>query len=74
MRYLFAGAAASATLGVMALFEAARRPSWVDANGFLHEPFAWMASGRLLLMAAALLFLASGVAWMARLVRERRRR
>lgn len=71
MRYLLVAASVSAVLGAMALFEAARRPSWVDASGLLHEPFAWMASGRILLFFSVMFLAVASALWLARTMRRK---
>lgn len=69
MRYFLTAASVSAVLGAMALFEAFRRPSWVDASGLLHEPFAWMASGKILLSFSLIFLVAASALWLSRTIR-----
>ena len=55
--------------GVAAVLVAANSPTWIDADGFLHEPFAYMVLGPLLL---ALSMIFGLVAAVLGLVRRRR--
>ncbi len=61
---IFTGAAGAACLAI-----AAGQPSFVDASGFLVEPFAWMASGRLLLLASGLSCILVASIWTLRRMR-----
>lgn len=57
-------ASATATAGAALLFYSWTQPSYVDTQGFLVEPFAWMASGTILLIAGAVLAIVAGVVWL----------
>ena len=69
MRILITIAIFSIVTGTICGIVAARVPVHVDAEGFLNEPFAWIAISRLLLTAAGLsLVTATGLWTMRRLV------
>ena len=51
-RLAFMASAACALTGAACLAIAAGSPAYVDDQRFLVEPFAWIATGRLLLLAA----------------------
>ena len=51
-RLAFIASAACALTGAACLVIAAGSPAYVDYQGFLVEPFAWIATGGLLLLAA----------------------
>ena len=51
MRYLVYFSILCLASGLIASFIAIISPSYIDSEGFLHEPFAWEASGKLLILA-----------------------
>ena len=69
MRTLFIVAIIFFLAGAGALYRRSMLPSFVDADGILHEPFAWEASGKLLIIAAIICVLVSVLLWGLRKVR-----
>lgn len=66
MRILITVALLAGAAGAACLVIAAGQPSYVDASGVLVEPFAWMASGRLLLIASGFSAVLAASRWMFR--------
>ena len=58
------------TAGAACLAVASQSPARVNAQGMLVEPFAWTASGRILLVAAAASLIAAASIWTFRRIRS----
>jgi len=71
VRVLTAIALVSGLVEAVCLVIAAQFPAYVDANGFLVEPFAWMGSGRVLLLTAAACLMMAASGWTIRRVKNR---
>lgn len=71
LRALVIVAVVTGLLGAVCLVVAAQYTAHVDPNGFLHEPFAWMASGRILLFMATVSLIAATGIWTFRRLRYR---
>lgn len=61
MRVLFAMTILAGIAGAVCLYVATLSPAYVDESGMLVEPFAWMASGRLLLILFSAGFVATAL-------------
>lgn len=57
--------------GAIFLAVASRSPDYVDASGFIVEPFAWIASGSILLLMSAVIFIITVIFWAAHSVKCR---
>jgi hypothetical protein len=66
---MLTAAALAAFIGAICTVIAALSPTYVDESGFLHEPFAWMASGRILLLISVVGFLMAAFMWAIRRIR-----
>lgn len=64
-----AAAVVCGLLAIAAKWMTARSPTYVDGNGILHEPFAWIATGSLLTVAALAFAAIAAAIWVSRLLR-----
>jgi len=66
MRILRAVILFTGIVGAICLSVAAQSPSYVDTNGFLVEPFSWMASGEILISIATVSSMIAAGVWILR--------